>query len=207
MKYVKMLSLAAVAAIAAMAFVGVGSASAHSTALCKANELPCSAGNTLGSGAAIKAKLVSGTVANLLNSAGNVECKSSAVAGKTTSGLATTVAGEITSLTFTECKRGTESCTVTVKNLPYKASILVIPGTMNGEFTVTNPSAEVKCGSFINCTFGFSSVTLGATGGNPAKIVASNELLTLESGLICPGESHWDAEYEITEPNPLWVSE
>ena len=210
MKYLKTLGLAAVAATAFMALVGVGSASAHSTALCKANELPCAAGNVIASGTSITSQLKTGTTATLLSSLGNVVCKKSGVSGKTTSGLGLSVTGNITSVTFTECTRGGENCTVTSpasSTNPFAASILVIPGTMNGEFTVTKPRATVKCGIFINCTFGFESVNLEAVGGNPATVLASEVLLTFEEGGICPGESHWDAEYEVTAPNPLYVAE
>ncbi len=205
MRLIKMLGLGMVAAIAAMALVGVGSASAHSTALCKTNELPCK--SPLPSGTAITGALESGTTAKLKSSIGTVECKKSPTSGKTTSGLATSVSGSITALKFEECKLGETSCTVTTEGLPYAASVLVIPGTMNGEFTVKNPSATVKCGALINCTFGFESVNLTVDGGAPAKLLAKEERLTLEKGFICPGESFWTATYTITAPNPLFISE
>jgi Zn-dependent M28 family amino/carboxypeptidase len=43
MKPIRMFGLAALAAVAAMALIGIGSASAESTAFCKVHEEPCAA--------------------------------------------------------------------------------------------------------------------------------------------------------------------
>jgi hypothetical protein len=206
MRLTKILGLVMAAAIAAMALMGAATASAHSTALCKALELPCSAANTYGA-TTIKSQLVAGTHATLKSSVGPVLCEKSTVEGTTAGGLATTLLGEITKLTFTSCKLGETSCTVTAEGLPYTSHLLIIPGTHNGEFVTLEPSAKVVCGSFINCTFGFEEINLELVGGNPATIAAEEELLTREAGFFCPGESHWTAKYEVTSPKPLFVSE
>jgi hypothetical protein len=204
-KPLKMLGLSMVAAIAAMALVGASSASA-STAICKANELPCSAANTYGSGTQLLADLESGTTAKLLSSLGTVECSVSHVSGETTSGLGASVTGKITGLTFTSCEREGTACEVTVEGLNYPASITFTPGTMNGTLKVEKSRAHVVCGAFIDCTFG-GTVSLVAKGGAMGLVEAKEVKLTLVEGFICPSEAKWDANYLVTAPEPLWVSE
>jgi hypothetical protein len=206
MKYLKMLGVAAVAAMALTAVLGAGSASA-ATFLCKTSANPCT--EHYPSGTAISASLVTGTTARLTTNIGTVTCKKSTVGGKTTS---TEAHGEITSLTFTECTDPFGNpCTVKAVNTPYTASAATaVAGTPNGSGTMTisgkagNPGATVECGSWMNCKFTNSPIVLDVTGGAPAKIVASKEALNREGG-ICPAESFWDAEYTVTAPNPLFI--
>lgn len=210
MKYLKMLGFAAVAAAALMAFVGAGSASAAETSLCSTNTNPCS-GTKYGSGTVIKSSLKTGTVATLTNPLGNVTCSVSTVTGKTTAASGTPLPGEVTGLTFETCVRdkalgGTEACEVKVEGLPYKSSITTTEKASNGNgiLTVENPKALVVCGTVINCTFSAATVKLHVTGGAPATAIASEQVLNREGGL-CPSEAKWDAEYTVSEPNPLFV--
>jgi len=208
MKQFKMLGLAAVAALGLMAMVGAGTASA--TELCSTNTSPCT-GTMYPAGTVVSAQLKAGTVANLTNPISNVICQKSTTAGKTTNtgekGVAVT--GTIESLTFTECKTASGvACTVKTLNIPYSASITAT-GSGNGTLTVTsggtgNPGATVVCGTLINCSFSTASAVLGVTGGGPA-IAKANAIALTPSGGICPLESHWDAEYEVKEPNPLFI--
>jgi hypothetical protein len=204
MKHLKILGLALVAALAVMALAGAASASAKSI-LCSTNTNPCT-GTKYGTGTKLTSNLKSGTVATLTTSIGNVVCKKSTVSGVTTNGEGT---GEITGLTFTECSLGSTSCTVSAVNLKYSATAITGTGG-NGTLTVTpgsgigNPGASVVCGSFINCTFSSSDISLGVTGGNPA-IISANGVVLNRSGGICPSTSTWDAEYEVTSPKPLFL--
>ncbi len=204
-KYLKMLGLSMVAAIAAMALVGASSASA-TTSLCKSNTLPCPEAEEYKSGTVLKASLEAGTSAQLLSSLGTVKCTVSSVSGKTTSGKGASVTGTIEGLTFTSCEREGTECTVTVEGLGYPAAITSTAGTMNGTLKVEKSKAHVVCGSFINCTFG-GTVSLVAKGGAMGLVEAKEVKLTLIEGFICPSEAKWDANYLITSPEPLWVSE
>jgi hypothetical protein len=56
----------------------------------------------------------------------------------------------------------------------------------------------------INCTFTTASASLGVTGGSPA-IAKANGITLTQNGITCPSEAHWDAEYEVLEPKPLFV--
>lgn len=208
MKQFKMLGLAAVAALGLMALAGAGTASA--TELCSTNTSPCT-GTVYTSGHGVSAQLKAGTTANLTNPISNVICQKSTTAGKTTNtgskGVAVT--GTIESLGFTECKTASGvACTVKTLNIPYAASI-VATGSGNGTLTVKSggsgePGATVECGSLIICTFSTASAVLEVTGGNPA-IAKANGIALQPKGITCPLESHWDAEYEVLEPKPLFI--
>jgi hypothetical protein len=209
MKYVKMLGLAAIAAMALSAVAGASTASA--TELCSTNTSPCS-GTMYPVGTEIKAELKAGGAgAVITNNITNWTCKKSAISGKTTTtGSATeTVLGQITALTFTECTNTAgEKCTAEAVHLPYKAEIHATGGG-NGTLTVSsggngNPGEILVCGTDINCTFSFATASLSLTGGNPAILKAGKIKLETAGG-ICPAEASWDAEYEVTSPKPLFV--
>ncbi len=205
-----MLGLAAVAAMALMAFIGAGSASASE--LCSTNTAPCT-GTMYPEKTAISAKLKGSTVATLTTSTGTVRCAKSTVGGETTNTGTTgeAVFGTITSLTFTECKLAFFfTCSIASVGLPATAEVAATGGG-KGSMTVTEdgsgePGATVECfGGGLNCTFTTPDITLDVNGGNPAIVVASQEELVAE-GTECPTEvSKWDAEYEVTAPKPLFV--
>lgn len=211
MNHLKIFGVAAVAAAIVMALVGASSASA--TALCSLNQEECA--SPLVTGTAVEASLKTGTKAVLKTELATVECSKSATSGKTTSGAAPSVSGVIENLSFSECKTtsGT-NCTVgTALSLPYSASITAT-GSGNGKLVVTkgggggNPGATVTCLGVIECTFRTPSATLNVLGGNPAVAKAEGIELTERSGLICPAkEAKWTAEYAVSKPNPLWISE
>jgi hypothetical protein len=71
MKLIKMLGLAAVAALTSMALVGTSSAMAETTALCKAAESPCSGANLIKT---IAEATLTGKKAQLKSILGTVEC-------------------------------------------------------------------------------------------------------------------------------------
>jgi hypothetical protein len=211
MNNLKIFGLAAVAAAIVMALVGASSASA--TALCSANQEECA--SPLGAGTVVEASLKTGTKAVLKTELATVECNKSVTSGTTTSGAGASVSGVIENLSFSECKTtsGT-NCTVgTALSLPYNASITAT-GSGNGKLVATkgggggNPGATVTCLGVIECTFRTSSATLNVLGGNPAVAKAEGIELTERTGLICPAkEAKWTAEYAVSKPNPLWISE
>lgn len=203
-----MFGLAVIAALATMAFVGAGSASA--VTLCKVNQNPCEAANQYPSGTEINAELETGTKAVLLTNLATVECAGSKSAGKTTATSGSPLPGTITSLTFTSCKTTAGvGCTVTVLRLPYKVAVAATGGG-NGTLTATsggagNPGATVVCGLVLNCTFSTPSATLTIDGGEPTRLLAEGVELE-RSGSICPAEAFWDATYRVTSPIKGWVS-
>lgn len=208
MKYVKMLGLAAVAAMALTAIVGAGSASA--TVLCKSSPSKtgvCSTGEKYPANTAISAS--AGTT-TLETNTENVTCSSSATGVKNTAESGSPLASEVTSLTFSGCESsGKAACTVESVGSPWTGSVAWTNGG-NGTLTVSNGGARVSCGfGLLQCRFGAKSLSLGITGGNAATVTASKvplEITAEEGFLKCPTEAKWTATYSATSPTNVWVA-
>jgi len=198
MKYLKMLGLAAVAAMALMAF-GAGSASA--TVLCSESiTTGCgTAGKDLASGTVIEAKLLGTAVLKTKEGTVLDECEGSKIKGKTstTGGSGSTVKGPVEELAWGTCTKTTHTLT------NGELEIHHITGTDNGTLTVVGTEVTVNT-IFGSCVFTASDIgTL--VGGSPAKISMVNQVVKRLSGL-CPSEVLWTAEWEVTSPKPLWVA-
>lgn len=217
MKYQKMIGLAAMAAMALMAFFGASSASA--AVLCKTDSNPCEAAQDLKAGDTLTASLKSGTHATLQASFSNVTCSQSHLAGKLTStgGEGKEVEGEVTELTFTECKCGERTAHVTVIE---KGSLKI-----NNAGTVTSVAtrATIQCtGLGISCVFGtvaggtdIGTFTDSTDTGSTAQL-DGEATLTWSSGsgdssqFLCAGAidtAKWTATYQVTSPDSLYLSE
>jgi len=203
MRFLKMFGLAAIGAVAAMAFVGASSAMAaleplDAVVLCKLNVDPCPAGEDFPTGTVLHAELVSGTKAVLLSSLGTVECSTSTTSGKTTSLLAH---GVLESLKFKNCKVGVTSCTVTEENLNY-----LVKGELNAahngyEALVTSsgsgaPQANVVCAGVVECKYGDNSVLLAAEPNASDTVLSVLQALGNSSGPLCGlAGPVWHAKY------------
>ena len=197
MKYVKMLGLAAVAAMALMAFVGAGTASA--TEIYKGAE-------TLKSGTVIDASL-SGT-ATLTTTEGTLldTCTAGTVKGTTTNnggGAGVAVEGHITELTWTNC---TEPTSTTAKGT---LKINFTSGK-NGTVVAGSTATEVSVNTTIfgTCVFSISSggtigTLTGSTTGNATFDINANA--TRKTGL-CPSSAVWTGTYIVTSPSPFHVT-
>jgi len=217
-KHVKILGLAAVAAMALMAFVGASSASA--TVLCKVtptgtNPATCPTAETYGAGTVIEGTAVDAKLTASGVGFPNVTCNHSVTSASisNTGSASTTVTGTITALDFTECEtEGSHTpCEVEVENLPYHAEVHWTSGTHNGVLTVKshgsgNPGAKVICSGVIECTFSKTLFELTVTGGNPAHVTAAQVPLSLTSLGLCPTSATWDATYVATNPTAIWVA-
>jgi hypothetical protein len=203
----KLTQLALVSALVLAGALAVGVGSAAATEFCSTNTSPCT-GTMYGPGTELKGSLTSGKTAVLTNSIGNVTCTAATMAGKMTStgGSGTTpISGEVTSVTWSSCVGpfGT-ACTVQALNLPWK-----LTGEKTGETTFNvvvsgSPGVTVVCGSFLNCTFSQTSLTLSGVNGSPARVTA-NAVGLNQSGGLCPKTASYDAEYNVTTPNPLYA--
>ncbi len=202
MKYIKNLALAAIAAAAFMAFLGAGTASA--TQLCATSgtgpECAGAAGKFEYSGP------ITGTSTNatLSTNLANVECSDSHTTIDANSSTGAPILGEVTELTFTGCRTEVTlvPCTVTVKNLPYSASL------EGKTLTVTDSvgaGAKVVCGEVISCEFLTKSASLTITNGSPTVARAEKVALTHEVGAICPSTASWSATYSVVSPTGLTV--
>ena len=192
MRLIKMLGLVAIAAMAAMAFVGASSASANSETivLCEKAELTCE------SPFPESTKLVAHAVnPTLLSSLGNVECEKSLSETTLKNKLGLSGASTVDALTFEgNCHLGGTSCTVTTVEkgeLTFtKSGALTANVESNGK-----TKANVKCGSFINCTYGGKPTLTAETVGGETSLFAKEALLTEGKGFLCPSTSKWDATY------------
>jgi len=217
MRHLKMLGLAAIAAVAAMAFVGASSAMAESTALCKVSTSPCPEKSLYPSGTVIKAQLLPGTESLLLGpepeSKIEVQCTGSTSEGKTTgASLANPLTGELTSLAFSGCTYGapkTPACEVNVEKL---GVLTLLKTAVNlGEAKVTGVLVTVTCAAVLKCTYTTEALPLHAKGTGPsgevAELTASKAPLVQEGvGVGCPAKGFFDAKYEITSPTPIFIT-
>jgi hypothetical protein len=208
-RLVKLLCAMSAAAIVVTALVGTTSASA--TSLCKEKAEVCPAASVYPAGTKIKARLKEGTEAVLESSLGTIRCKGSTAAGETTEESGSPLMGTQTSMTFSECVfQKSTVCTVTIEHLPWLVEGTEIePG--NGFVTISSggtgtPQAHVVCGSFVNCTWGEEKITLDGEGGSPAIERLLKVALVKISGFLCPTSTAASAEYEITEPQPVFAS-
>ena len=161
MKLAKMLGLAAVAALVAMAFVGVSSASATIPYLCNNAVLAsCNETTTIykadpdqEKGDQLEASLQPGTVAKLTGRF-EVECEVSNVnAGLTVNpaaGQEEQIEGQIKTLTFDECKKGVSPCSAEAVNTPYSLHLEQAANNGDGVGWV-GPQAGGQPGAVVTC--------------------------------------------------------
>lgn len=202
MKSMKTFGLLVIGAMAAMAFIGAGTASA--TKLCSVNTSPCPAGNTYGSGTAIKAQLVPGTTSTMSSGFVNITCTESTISGKTTSsGGAGAVTGSISSVTWKGCTSALGSCTTSALNTPWPAEVTGSGG--NGTMSISGAGGKFTCGG-TTCEYSTSKASVSVSGGNPATIKASNiSFSKIGGGFLCSSTASWSGTYEATAPKPLFI--
>jgi len=197
MKYLKILGLAVVAAMALTALFGAGSASA-SGQLCK--DSVCA--SLLANGTNIN-----GNISNppaKLTASPEVQCNTSSTNIKVNNSINGT--GEVTALTFGTCKTGNTACNVNALHLPYHATADFSATTGNGTLTVTGktvntpPEAQVNCAGFLNCAFGNNLFSLPIVGSNTPTVTANGVSLLKISGFLCPASAKWDATYQSNTP-------
>jgi hypothetical protein len=225
MKYLKMLGLAAVSAMALMAFLGAGTASA--TVLCKTamTEGCAAAGWAYPAGTVIDSSLEGPAVLETTEGVEIDTCTEGTVKGATSNaGSSTeTVSGNIEE---TEDAGGVKTfpgltwgnCTQTTDTLR-SGSLEVhwIAGTDNG--TVTGKNSRVTVNTFgVSCIFGTAGTgthigTLTATPKNAKGETEKQATLDIEAivpkiegGFLCPADARWTGSYRVTSPEPLHIS-
>jgi hypothetical protein len=123
-----------------------------------------------------------------------VTCKESSMTTKVNTATGTPIAGEVSALSFTnDCTTSSgTSCTYTVVNVPYSASL------ESGNLKVIDAvGAGVKtvCGVLVNCTFStkeaIGTVTHNAGGSTTIDFTVN---LAREGG-FCPATAEWHATY------------
>lgn len=198
-KHLRSLGLVAAAAMALMALIGAGSASA--TVLCSAATTSECA--TYG-GPVIDASLTE--TSKLSTTGGTVldECASGTIEGAPSNigSSSETVSVPIGELTWASCSKTTD--TVSKGEL----EIHWISGTDNGTVTGKNVSFTANT-IFGSCTYGTgTALDLGTLeGGKPATLKVSAVLVKIAGGFGCPAEAKWLASYSVTSPQPLYIGE
>jgi hypothetical protein len=184
-KAIKMVGLAALAALMAMAFVGASSAMAESTTLCKNDATKCSIVAHIHETSVGKAKL--------LTSIGTTECNALFLGDVKSEGAPLVISG---SFTYSNCTLGGSSCTATEENGPSEIKVLktgVETSKVTGEGLV-----HLVCGSTIDCSY--TGTGLEGTGKGPLASTQTNGEVTISEaktakeagGFLCPKESKLD---------------
>jgi len=224
MKSFKMLAIAVMVAAAAMAAIGVASASATPEdpfiGLCKANEevlckaenlIHVPAGGSLGTLAEAKNPVLVGALTE--------KCETSKSEFKTSEEDKEVLHGQVTKLTFegncTPCKK------VTSLGLPYTAT-LASAGTDYVQ-TSSGGAELTECTFGVRCEFKGENVTLlGKNTAEGAEFKAEEELLKQTGGntFFCGSTGKWTANYKVTavylynssggliaeDKGPLWLT-
>jgi hypothetical protein len=206
-RFITLLSLAALAAVAVTAFIGAGSASAavKKYVLCKALQTLCSSANLWGTDVKV---LALSTEARLLSGVIPVVCHSH-VTILTEAESSTSIKGKITELTWTNCKTCT---TVTTTKLP-TGELKSASGDKATLLTTSETVVSLKnCPFGASCTARANDVSLEFTGGTiggTANAKANEAPVTIEGGALCGSSGKWDAgsseskPYTVTSVNGL----
>jgi len=205
MKYLKMLVLAAAAAMTMVAALGTGSAPA--AVLCTEWANPCPAAKKHGVGTTLSSSLDAGSSAVFRDTFGNtlLTCTGATMTAKVTNagGAGVPVTGDIEAVGFTGCGATFGVLKTGVFELHH-----VGPET-NGRTTIKDTKVTlVTLGqSCIYSAGGWTNVGLWTS----AKLVESptqdfSAILFLEEGgLACPAHVIWEAKYVVTMPKPIWL--
>jgi len=217
----KMFGLAAIAAVAAMAFVGAGTASAEGIAICKKNELPCPVAEQV---SLIHATLEAGTVGRLLTSLSTILClEVLAEAHVEGALLQATTLNAIILVTFGKCGSNAAhsncaSIATTgadgLANLTKNAANL---GTIKGTLGAPG-SVKVQCtliGFPLDCDYGGGSLTLPvegaghAAGAGNGRFTANESQLELTAtlgGIFCPPTEVSKLDAKLISLNTIFIT-
>jgi hypothetical protein len=189
-KAIKMLGLAALMALMAMAFVGASSAMAESTSLCKVDETNCAPENLIQS-----VHETSVGKAKLLTSIGTTECEVLYSGSVLETGNPLIIKGKFT---YTKCKLGESECTATEENGPTKIQVLKEgheTAKVTGEGLV-----HLVCGKSIDCSYTGTGLIgtakgplLSAQVPDNGEVSLSEQATTKEAGgFLCPKTAKLD---------------
>jgi hypothetical protein len=209
-KLLKRFIFAVLAAPIAMALLSTSSAMAESTALCKADEGTCAAGNQVShvhetTPVGSKARLLNsintnriyhvheatsvGKKAHLLTSIGTVECDALFLGDGPKEQF-------LGNFTYTNCKLGGSNCSTTEENGP---AAIADSGEGHETAIVTEEGlVYVVCSGFIDCSFDGIGL-LGTAKGSLLSVLANGEVVLLGQsvskevgGFLCPKTSKLD---------------
>lgn len=193
MRCLKMLGLAAAAALALTAFVGAGTASANK--LCKTAN--CSEDLTVGD--EISASLT-GSTEFRSGLTTMTTCTGGAIAGKLKATSTTPINITVETLTLINCTKGTNTL---------KKGTLAFEYTSGDNGALLLTGTEITISSiFGSCVYGPNGIiTLGLlNGGENAKIEVNAGLSRTGGGMGCPETTVWTGTFNVTTPPSLYGS-
>ena len=195
MKHVRILGLAVLAVMAAMAFVGAGTASA-TTIDCAGVHCPV--------GTVIDASLTGS--ASLTTTEGTVldTCTGGTVKGKTTTtgSASETVKGNIEELTWGPCTEPTTTITKGTLEIHWTSGL-------NGTLTAGSTRTQFTVGTTIfgSCVFMLEpGVSFGTVTGTTSGDAVLHINAILHGTNLCPTTARWVGTYTITSPTPFAVT-
>jgi hypothetical protein len=205
MKHLKMLGLAAVAAMALMAVAGAGSASA--TVICHKAESPCS--QKWGLGTEVEFIVRPETTAKWFSGENTLlECTGGDLRGPITNagGSSQTVTIAIETFVWSSCNVG--NTTLETGEL----EIHSISGTHNGTVTLRGFTTKIETTQYGTCVYtsgktGIDLSDLTASGTGQAVLDIEVTLAKKEGSFLCPASIEWWEEWTQTKPSetPLFV--
>jgi hypothetical protein len=190
MKYVKMLGLTAVAAVAAMAFA----ATAFATTL-------TSPAGTTYTGKIVAEALGGGIVTH--NSSESFTCQKSVAEGTVEKhGAGVTVSGLVSSWDLTECGNSTFKV--------LKRGTLEIHATGSGQGTLTSTGMEIEATSaLMTCIYTTNATDVGLfTGSNTTNAtlhLSSSKVPRTGGSALCGAAGTITGDYKVTTPSTLYV--
>ena len=198
MKYVKVLGLLAVAAAALMAFVATASATTAT-----------SPKGTVYTGA-LKGETEGATT---LHGVVDITCNQAAVEGKVEQhGSGTTAAGNISSLTFSEC--GSNHVTVKTAGSLEAHATAVKGEDSDGTLTSTGAEVSIQITSLsITCVYTTNNSDIGTgtltssttTGGNATIDVESTAIPRTGGSFFCGSSAEWTGSIRVVTPSTLYI--
>jgi hypothetical protein len=199
MKYLKFIGLAAIAAIALMAFAGAGTASA--TEICTMNTFPCPAGSQIST---LELSKDPNTSPVFETTEGSIQgtCTGITASGAVTQGDAThtAVVPQVT-LGFTGCT----NTTVVNNAAACEYEFHGISGSVNATVTTRGCTFSVNLG--VNCYYGGGGgITLGTLVGGTTKTLTVNTVIEKIDGssFLCPQTTRWTASYMVTNHSAVY---
>lgn len=210
MRTAKLIGLAAVAALALMAWAGAGSASAAQTTLCKTSTISpyCEGSNRYPAGTAIEASTSSFIVETKTPNL-KITCSSSTLSGKTNAESGEPLGVNVSAWSMSGCKP--VGCTASVTALPYNGSLAWSSG-QNGTLTMGSggkgePRLFLDCGlsEVISCEYKIPTAIV--VGGSSGQVTLPETKLTVAGGPICAKEATLKpVTYTVSSPKPVYVA-
>ena len=178
--------------------LGGGAGSASATVLCETETEPCT--TSYPNGTSLEAGLKSGQSWLLKAGFANITCTASSLKGQVTnSGSTGSVTGSVSTFTLSGCG----SATVDV----LKIGTFSVSSPSEGSGTLTLEGFEVTTSvSGTSCVYG-GPASFKLTKGSPATLKSTASLTKISGGFLCANPSALTAEYEVTTPKPLFVSQ